>query len=250
MLELCHVSTSVNNKQILDDISFCLPENKITVVLGKNGSGKSTLIRCINQFQKYEGDISLDGVSLSTMNVQKRSRYISILPQILPQTPLSVYDLFRTGLQPGYMNHKLSRADERSSIESILAAADLTGKANQTVSSLSGGEQRRVFLRMILARNTPIKILDEPMGSLDINVRKEIADSVIQSRNEGSTFLLVLHDLEEAIRLGDYFVILDQGVLCFAGSKEACLSEKAIERAFQVHRHPISDDSFSGYFFL
>ncbi|MDO5435029.1 MAG: ABC transporter ATP-binding protein [Clostridia bacterium] len=250
MLEFRHVSSTVNKKKILDDISFSVPEHKITVILGKNGSGKSTLIRCINQLQKYDGVIALNGVPLSGMNMQEHSLHISVLPQILPQTSLSVYDLFKTGLQSKCAHSNLSKVKEKDFLERAVITSGLADKANQIVRTLSGGEQRLAFLKMILSRNTPITILDEPMEALDVNVRNETAASIVRASNEGATFILVLHDLEEAIRLGDYFIILDKGTLGFAGSKADCLKEKAIEKCFRVDRHPINDDSFSSYFFL
>ena len=196
MLEFDRVSVDHRGKTILHEVSFSLRPHRITVLLGRNGSGKSTLIRCVNGLQRHTGEIRLDGVSLALTPPRERARKIGILPQILPETALTVRALAALGRNP-YVDAagRLSPEDRRMVAEA-LRASGMEDFADRSLRELSGGERQRAFLAMLLAQNTRILLMDEPTTYLDVDARRELRDLIrTLARKQKKTLLVVLHDL-------------------------------------------------------
>ena len=237
MLEFDRVSVDHRGKTILKEVSFSLRPHRITVLLGRNGSGKSTLIRCVNGLQRHTGEIRLDGVSLALTPPRERARKIGILPQILPETSLTVRALAALGRNP-YVDAagRLSPEDRRMVAEA-LRASGMEDFADRSLRELSGGERQRAFLAMLLAQNTRILLMDEPTTYLDVDARRELRDLIrTLARKQKKTLLVVLHDLNEAMELADDVVILENGELRFSGDVQACLDTHALEGCFHVTR--------------
>ena len=237
MLEFDRVSVDHRGKTILHEVSFSLRPHRITVLLGRNGSGKSTLIRCVNGLQRHTGEIRLDGVSLALTPPRERARKIGILPQILPETALTVRALAALGRNP-YVDAagRLSPEDRRMVAEA-LRASGMEAFADRSLRELSGGERQRAFLAMLLAQNTRILLMDEPTTYLDVDACRELRDLIrTLAKKQKKTLLVVLHDLNEALELADDVVILQNGVVRFCGDVQACLDAHALEDCFHVIR--------------
>ena len=237
MLEFDRMSVDHRGKTILKEVSFSLRPHRITVLLGRNGSGKSTLIRCVNGLQRHTGEIRLDGVSLALTPPRERARKIGILPQILPETALTVRALAALGRNP-YVDAagRLSPEDRRMVAEA-LRAAGMEDFADRSLRELSGGERQRAFLAMLLAQNTRILLMDEPTTYLDVDARRELRDLIrTLARKQKKTLLVVLHDLNEAMELADDVVILENGETRFCGDVQACLDAHMLEDCFHVAR--------------
>ena len=237
MLEFDRVSVSHRGRTILHEVSFSLRPHRITVLLGRNGSGKSTLIRCVNGLQRHTGEIRLDDVSLALTPSRERARKIGILPQILPETALTVRALAALGRNP-YVDAagRLSPEDRRM-VSEALRAASMEDFADRSLRELSGGERQRAFLAMLLAQNTRILLMDEPTTYLDVDARRELRELIrTLARKQKKTLLVVLHDLNEAMELADDVVILENGELRFSGDVQACLDTHALEGCFHVTR--------------
>ena len=237
MLEFDRVSVDHRGKTILKEVSFSLRPHRITVLLGRNGSGKSTLIRCVNGLQRYTGEIRLDDVSLALTPPRERARKIGILPQILPETSLTVRALAALGRNP-YVDAagRLSPEDRRMVAEA-LRASGMEAFADRSLRELSGGERQRAFLAMLLAQNTRILLMDEPTTYLDVDARRELRELIrTLAKKQKKTLLVVLHDLNEAIELADDVVILEEGEMRFCGDVQACLDAHALEDCFHVIR--------------
>lgn len=237
MLEFDRVCVDHRGKTILHEVSFSLRSHRITVLLGRNGSGKSTLIRCVNGLQRHTGEIRLDGVSLALTPPRERARKIGILPQILPETALTVRALAALGRNP-YVDAagRLSPEDRRMVTEA-LRAAGMEDFADRSLRELSGGERQRAFLAMLLAQNTRILLMDEPTTYLDVDARRELRDLIrTLARKQKKTLLVVLHDLNEAMELADDVVILENGETRFCGDAQACLDAHMLEDCFHVAR--------------
>ena len=237
MLEFDRVCVAHRGRDILREVSFSLRPHRITALLGRNGSGKSTLIRCVNGLQRYTGEIRLDGVSLALTPPRERARKIGILPQILPETSLTVRALAALGRNP-YVDAagRLSPEDRRMVAEA-LRAAGMEAFADRSLRELSGGERQRAFLAMLLAQNTRILLMDEPTTYLDVDARRELRELIrTLAKKQKKTLLVVLHDLNEAIELADDVVILEEGEMRFCGDVQACLDAHALEDCFHVIR--------------
>ena len=229
------LSASYGKKQVLRDISFCLPEG-VTALLGRNGSGKSTLLHCIAGALPFEGSVKLDGKELKGLPAREKAKLLSILPQMLPSPDLPAEEVVGFGRSP--YSARLS-AKEREEVAAAMQKLGIGELAMRRVVTLSGGERQKVFLAMLLVQDTPLVLLDEPTTYMDLPF-KSVFFSVLQElKGKGKTVLFVSHDLSDGIRAAENVLLLENGTIAFAGSREACLKEEVIERAFGAARYDV-----------
>ena len=234
MFEAC-LSASYGKKQVLRDIRFCLPEG-VTALLGRNGSGKSTLLHCIAGALPFEGSVKLDGKELKGLPAREKAKLLSILPQILPSPDLPAEEVVGFGRSP--YSARLSAA-EREEVHAAMQKLGIGELAKRRVSTLSGGEKQKVFLAMLLVQDTPLVLLDEPTTYMDLPF-KSVFFSVLQELKEKKkTVLFVSHDLSDGIASSDHVLVLEEGGIRFAGSREECLNGCILERAFGAARYEV-----------
>ena len=229
------LSASYGKKQMLRDISFCLPEG-VTALLGRNGSGKSTLLHCIAGALPFEGSVKLDGKELKGLTAREKAKLLSILPQMLPSPDLPAEEVVGFGRSP--YSARLSAA-EREEVHAAMQRLGIGELARRRVSTLSGGEKQKVFLAMLLVQDTPLVLLDEPTTYMDLPF-KSVFFSVLQELKEKKkTVLFVSHDLSDGIFASDHVLVLEEGGIRFAGSREECLNGCVLERAFGAARYEV-----------
>ena len=234
MFEAC-ISASYGKKQVLRDVNFCLPEG-VTALLGRNGSGKSTLLHCIAGALPFEGSVKLDGKELKGLPAREKAKLLSILPQMLPSPDLPAEEVVGFGRSP--YSARLS-AKEREEVRSAMQRLGIGELAKRRVSTLSGGEKQKVFLAMLLVQDTPLVLLDEPTTYMDLPF-KSVFFSVLQELKEKKkTVLFVSHDLSDGIASSDHVLVLEEGGIRFAGSREECLNACVLERAFGAARYEV-----------
>ena len=229
------LSASYGKKQVLRDISFCLPEG-VTALLGRNGSGKSTLLHCIAGALPFEGSVKLDGKELKGLTAREKAKLLSILPQMLPSPDLPAEEVVGFGRSP--YSARLSAA-EREEVHAAMQKLGIGELAKRRVSTLSGGEKQKVFLAMLLVQDTPLVLLDEPTTYMDLPF-KSVFFSVLQElKAKNKTVLFVSHDLSDGIASSDHVLVLEEGGIRFAGSREECLNGCVLERAFGAARYEV-----------
>ena len=245
MLEIKNLCVSFGKKQVLEDVSFSLRPHRLTVLVGRNGAGKSTLLGCVNQQVAYTGTITEGEKNLALLPPRQRAMSIAILPQNLPSPHITGRELVSLGRNP-YLDFtgRLTRQD-RQAVENALEDAKALELAERYVDTLSGGEKQRILLAMILAQNTPIALLDEPTAHLDLGHEATFLELLQRLKTERKkTFLLILHDLNLAVRYADDLIVLDGGKVAFAGSKEECLEKELLEKTFGLERYTVEDRIF------
>ncbi len=244
MLTFSHITVVRGGKNIVNDVSFSLPKGEITVLLGKNGTGKSTLLGCVNGTVPYTGQISYTEISgttipLTALSPRERAKRISLLPQFLPDTSMTVYDLVSLGRTP-YTGYRLAKNDH-AQITKAIERTVIANLANRCVNTLSGGEKQRAYLAMLLAQDTPMLLLDEPGTYLDADARRELyallASLTEPGEKGGKTILTIMHDLSEAVALGANGVVLRDGQCVFAGSMTDCMESGILEQTFGVQKY-------------
>lgn len=238
MLEFKEVSVRFDRKPVLRNVSFSLRPHGLTVLLGRNGSGKSTLLNCVNQQIPYAGRILEGERDLSLLSARERARITAILPQTMPVPHILAREMVAFGRNP-YLDFtgRLTEKD-RQAVAAALADANAEDLADRYADTLSGGELQRVRLAMILAQNTPIALLDEPTAHMDQSHEGAFLELLTDlKKKKEKTFLLVLHDLTLAAEYADDLVVLEEGRLVFAGTKEACMAREIIEKTFGVKRY-------------
>lgn len=245
-LEFQKVSTAYGKKAVLEDISFGVEGGSITVLLGRNGVGKTTLLRCLTGQKRAEsGAVLLDGQNAAGLTPGQRSRMVAFLPQELPAPGVTVWELAAFGRAPRLGISGTMQEKDRQAVDAALAAVGMEGCAHRLVNSLSGGERKKAFLAMVLAQDTPLVVLDEPTAHLDAAGRFELLALLERLRRDtGKSFLVVMHELPEALRFAQQVAVLSEGRLAFHGTPEAFAAQGVAERCFGVR---LSGNAEQGY---
>ncbi|MFC4292773.1 ABC transporter ATP-binding protein [Sphingorhabdus arenilitoris] len=195
-------------KQALDDVSFDVPQGSIFGLLGPNGAGKSTLINILSgMVMKSSGSASIWGFDLDA-DIRNAKANIGIVPQEI------MFDPFFTPfealeLQAGLYGVPKSK---RRSME-LLRAMRLEDKADAYARTLSGGMKRRLLIAKAMVHSPPVIVLDEPTAGVDIELRQQLWEYVVQLNKNGTTVVLTTHYLEEAEQLCDEIAIINHGKL-------------------------------------
>ncbi len=210
-LELDAVSVSFGHVTAVDAVTLRVPRGEVLALLGPSGSGKSSLLRAIAGLQPCTGDIAFDGESVMGVPPHKR-RFVLMFQdgQLFPHLDVAGnvgYALRIAGKSPG------------NRVTELLDLVGLTGFERRRVTDLSGGEQQRVALARSLAASPRLLLLDEPLSSLDRELRERLAGELRDIlRAEGVTAILVTHDHDEAAVIADRIGILQEGRLVQTGT--------------------------------
>lgn len=208
LISLKHINKGFGSQQVLRDISLDIYDGEFLTLLGPSGCGKTTLLRMINGFETPDsGTVELDGVNQS--NIPPNHRAVNTVFQSYALFPhLSVRDNIAYGLRM-----KKTPAEEiQRRVEHILELTKLEALAERKPGKLSGGQQQRVAIARSLVNEPRVLLLDEPLGALDLKLRKQMQIELRQiQRASGITYVYVTHDQEEALTLSDRIVVLNEG---------------------------------------
>lgn len=236
MLEVKNIIKKYGENIILNNISFMLPENQITAVIGSNGSGKSTLISIMTRIlEKNSGEILLDGKELKHWDTNELSKSISILKQSNTlNVKLTVNELVGFGRFP-YSKGKLTDFDKKK-ISKALEYAKITHLKNRYLDELSGGQCQMAYIAMIIAQDTKYIFLDEPLNNLDmkhsVNLMKILKDLV---ENSKKTIVVVIHDINFVSVYADFIIGLKDKKILFKGSKNEGINDKVLYEIFDMN---------------
>lgn len=230
------IVATYGQRKVLDGVTFTAESGRITALIGCNGAGKSTLVRCLTgEKRDYRGKILLDAGNIKDLDLHSRALNLACLPQMLPSPHVTVWELLCFGRTPYTpLTGSLSEKDT-ATIRWALEAVGMAHHRNSFVDTLSGGELKKAFFAMTLAQDTPLVILDEPTAHLDTQSRFAFLSLLDDLRHKtGKTFLVVMHDLPEAMQYADCIAVLDEGKIVFTGSLEACLAAQIPQRYFGI----------------
>ena len=204
-------------RQILRDISFQARSGSFLAILGNNGAGKSTLLKCFDQILRPQtGSVTVDGAELLTLPLGELARQVAFVTQSAALTRMTVYETLLLGRKP-YIKWGVSQEDRRM-VDDTLRRMGLEGFAMRYLHQLSGGEQQKVLLARALVQQPKLLLLDEPTSNLDLRNQYEVLSLVRQvCRERNITAILVIHDLNLALRFCDRFVFLHGGTIFAAG---------------------------------
>jgi len=234
--------------QALKNLTLSIKSGEIRALIGPNGSGKSTALQALAGLIKpSSGYAAIDGVPVQTLSRRQLAKQLAFLPQ-QPVAPdeMTVEQLVRqgrfahVGLLKSYSNH------DEEMIEWALSSTGLSDFVPRNLRQLSGGERQRAWIAAAIAQEAKILLLDEPTSFLDIGYQVEVLDLIHSlSRDRGTTIIMAIHDLNQAMSICDQISLLDGGELVFDGFPRDLPATGLIEKTFKVRGSfvPIAADA-------
>ncbi len=224
IISLKDIEVSFDGEVILDKINLDIEDREFITLLGPSGCGKTTTLRIIGGFLEPDaGDLYFDGERIN--NVPPNKRNVNTVFQKYALFPhLNVYENIAFGLKL----KKKSKEEIDSAVKKTLAVVDLKGYEKRPVSKLSGGQQQRVAIARALVCDPKVLLLDEPLGALDLKLRKDMQIELKQLQHQlKTTFVFVTHDQEEALTMSDRVVVMNNGKIEQIGSPTDIYNEPA-----------------------
>jgi spermidine/putrescine transport system ATP-binding protein len=223
IIELRHISRTFDDGfKVVEDFNLTIQRGEFVTFLGPSGCGKTTTLRMIAGFDSpSEGELLLNGEDIRDLPPNKRP--INTVFQRYALFPhLNIFDNIAFGLKL----KKMPRADIEKKVKKALEMVDLEGFENRKISTLSGGQQQRIAIARAIVNEPEILLLDEPLGALDLKMRKEM-QLELKSMHEklGITFIYVTHDQEEALTMSDKIVVMSEGRIQQVGTPEDIYNE-------------------------
>ena len=247
MIEARELVKTINEKPILNELSFTMEAGSMYGIIGPNGVGKSTLLHLISGVDKpTSGELLLEGRDAGQYSRKEMAKWVSCcsradLLQLASRCARSLRwggTRFKTGLGE-------EKADVTPLIDEALEAMGLTGLQERRMDQLSGGERQRVALAKVMAQDPRLLLLDEPTTFLDIGYQVQLLDIVKSwQRERHMTVIAVLHDMNLAAHYCDKLLVLHNGRIEAFESPAAIMEPELIERVFGakaiVLPHPIT----------
>lgn len=223
IIELKHITKSFEDGfSAVSDFNLTVKRGEFVTFLGPSGCGKTTTLRMIAGFDMpSSGEILLNGKDIS--HLPPNQRPINTVFQRYALFPhMNIYENIAFGLK----QKKTPKEIIRKKVTKVLELVDLEGFENRSVSTLSGGQQQRVAIARALVNEPEILLLDEPLGALDLKMRKEMQLELKNMHKElGITFIYVTHDQEEALTMSDKIVVMRDGKIQQIGTPEGIYNE-------------------------
>ncbi len=238
LIRLTDCVMSYDGDVVLDHINLYINDQEFLTLLGPSGCGKTTTLRIIGGFlSPTSGDVFFDGVRINDVPPHKRA--VNTVFQKYALFPhLNVFENVAFGLRIPKAREteengkkqikkvKLSKQEIQDRVMEMLEVVNLKGFEKRRVTQLSGGQQQRVAIARALVNRPKVLLLDEPLGALDLKLRKDMQNELKRIQQEmGITFIYVTHDQEEALAMSDTVVVMDGGRIQQIGTPEDIYNE-------------------------
>ncbi len=232
-LKVVGLRFSYRSAEVLKGVEFEIREGEVVSILGMNGAGKTTLLKTINLLLKpKEGVIYLDGKRIETLNRRERARLIGYVPQFSQRRPIKVFDAVLLGRRP-YITWEASKGDLKR-VEEVLHLLGLEHLAMREIRELSGGEFQKVMIARAIAQDPRVLLLDEPLSNLDLRNQMEMVKLIKDlTYQQGISTLVVMHDINIALRISNRFLMMREGRIEVAGREEV-ITQENIEKIYGV----------------
>ena len=224
ILELKNLNKSYGEQKVLDNLSLNIKKNEFLTLLGPSGCGKTTTLKIIAGFENADsGELIFKNNDISTLPPYKR-KVNTVFQKYALFPHMNIFDNIAFGLKL----KKLPKDEIKNKVEEMLSLVALKGFEKRSVDSLSGGQQQRVAIARALINKPEILLLDEPLGALDLKLRKEMQIELKKIQQEvGITFVFVTHDQEEALTMSDTIIVMNKGIIQQMGTPQDIYNEPA-----------------------
>ena len=222
IISLQNIDVSFGKENVLKSFNLNIRDGEFVTLLGPSGCGKTTTLRIIGGFVTPDtGDVFFNGKKINDLPPHKRE--VNTIFQKYALFPhLNVFENVAFGMRV----HKKPEAQIRETVGRMLEMVNLGGFARRSVNSLSGEQQQRVAIARALANEPKVLLLDEPLGALDLKLRKDMQTELKKIQQQlGITFVFVTHDQEEALSMSDTVVVMDKGRIQQIGTPQDIYNE-------------------------
>ncbi|MDR0268883.1 ABC transporter ATP-binding protein [Paenibacillus sp.] len=208
MIDLVQIEKHFEGQVVVHPLSLNIEEGEFLTLLGPSGCGKTTILRMIAGFETpTRGDVILAGKNVTSLPPNQRD-----LNLVFQHYALFPHMTVEENIAFGLKMKKMPKAEQKGRIEEAVAMTQLTALTSRYPHQLSGGQQQRVAIARAIANKPKVLLLDEPLGALDLQLRKNLQSELKHlQRSLGITFVYVTHDQEEAMMLSDRIVIMNGG---------------------------------------
>jgi iron complex transport system ATP-binding protein len=244
-IELVDVTFAYDDRRVIDHVNVRVERGEILAIVGPNSAGKTTLLRLMTRVVAPQaGVVRLDGRDVATLGRVEVARTVAVVPQELSLTfPFTVLDFVLTGRYPHRPGDFFERADDVGIARDALATVGVAHLGDRLVPALSGGERQLVLVARALAQGPRVLLLDEPNAHLDLGHQRDLARMIRRLHRDGTTIVLVSHDLNLAAQLADRLLLLAQGRIAALGSPAEVLDPTILE---SVYGCPVAVDDRDG----
>ncbi|EQK47874.1 MAG: spermidine/putrescine ABC transporter ATP-binding protein [Paraclostridium dentum] len=222
IIELKNLSKRYDDNQVLDNLSLDIKKNEFLTLLGPSGCGKTTTLKIIAGFEYAdEGKVLFEERDIT--DIPPHERQINTVFQKYALFPhMNIYENIAFGLKI----KKLPKDEIDKKVKEMLKLVALDGFERRQVESLSGGQQQRVAIARALVNEPKVLLLDEPLGALDLKLRKEMQMELKKIQKKlGITFIFVTHDQEEALTMSDKIIVMNKGKIQQMGTPQDIYNE-------------------------
>ena len=237
MLEISGITAGYGKRKVLGGLSLPpLEPGEVVTVVGPNGAGKSTLLRVVAGLIRAGGMVGYRGMNLLKTPVGERARYVSFMPQTVPNdVSLPVIDAVISALKASPFD-QLGRGNESIYARStaVLERIGIADLALQGLNQLSGGQRQLASLARSIVREPSVLLLDEPTSALDLRHQVKVMSLVRSIAGDGRIVVMVLHDLNMAMRWSDKVIMLRNGALVTHGTPAEALNPVSVREVYGV----------------
>lgn len=237
LVEVADVRFAYEVAPVLDGVSFSVETGEILGVIGPNSVGKTTLLRLLSKvLVPQSGTIRLAGRDLTRWKRLEAARVVAVVPQdVALAFPFTVREFVLTGRYPHSPGRFFEGPEDLRAMEEALRIAGLASLKEKPVTALSGGERQRVLVARALVQRPRLLLMDEPNAHLDLHHQLELAQLIRWlNREEGTTVILVSHDLNLAGELSDRLLLLAEGHVARLGTPDQVLETGLIEAVYRA----------------
>ena len=234
MMEVKNLSFHYKGAQeVLKDVSFKMEPGQFLAILGNNGVGKSTLLKCFNHILRPDsGQVLLNGKDLLHISSREVAKQVAFVSQSVPNTQMTVHDVVMLGRRP-YMQWGFTEQDH-AIVHDAMDRLGVEQMRGRFLSQLSGGEKQKVMLARALAQQPKVLLLDEPTSALDIQNQYQVLKLVREfCHKDNMIAVVVIHDLNLALRFCDRFLLLKDGQVYRHGDRNI-LDSTALKEVYGV----------------
>lgn len=247
-IQIKHLSWAYDQRKILNDISLDIQGGYFTGIIGPNGSGKTTMAKLLSKLLKgSEKTVYINNKDISKIRVSELAQTMALVPQSSSVTyDLTAYEVVLLGRTPHLKRFQRESQKDYDLVKQVMIETDTWQYKDRLIHQLSGGERQRVIIARALAQEPKILILDEPVTYLDVHHQLQVMSLIKQlSISRKMTIVIILHDLNYALKYCDQVMMLNDGKIFKYGKPHDVVTIENIRAVYDIDvsivNHPVTN---------